>query len=366
MKNLFKILLSGLLLLPIIASAKETLQSVPYKRKVIKTYNVNDGARLSIDNKYGGITLHTWSKDQIKAVILIKANGHDENNARELANQVSIRSSQAGNSVSLTTTYQPGNSSFWSKFWGNLSNGNWGKYIRIDYDVYLPQSLSNLNIDNNYGDVTGNGIPCNFSLNMNYGHFYINKVEGNLTLNVNYGEGSLSGITSGNIDANYTDFDIDQINSLKISSNYSEYKITNAGRLEFHSNYGDISAENISSITSHTTYSDYKINTLLKEGNITTTYGDISIKDLGDQFTGLTINPTYSDISIDIPQNLPVRINIDLVHGDIKTRNLSLQQVEKTDEHGKQTLKAVSSGAGANAPVIKVSGSYADVSLSEK
>lgn len=366
MKSLFQIMLSGLLLLPVVTPAKEKLQSVPHKREVIKTFSVNDGALLSIDNKYGGVNLHTWDNNQIKAVIVIKANGRDENNAKELADQVSIRSSQAGNSVSLATTYQPGNSSFWSKFWGNLSNGNWGKYIRIDYEVYLPKSLANLHVNNSYGDVTANNIPCDFFLNINYVHFYINKVNGNLNLNVNYGEGSLNGITSSNIDANYTDFDIDQVHSLKINSNYSDIKITNAGQLEFHSNYGDISAENISSLTSQSTYGDYKINTLLKHGNIKTTYGDVTIKNLGNQFTGLTISPTYSDISVGIPQNLSVRLDIDLIHGDINTRNISLQQVEKTDEHGKQTLKAVSAGAGANAPLIKIGGSYADVSLSQK
>ncbi|HEX5554338.1 MAG TPA: hypothetical protein VFX43_13920 [Chitinophagaceae bacterium] len=363
-RRIFQIVLYGLLCIPVAVSAMNESVSVPFKRNVIKTFNVQSGAHLNISNKYGKVNLHTWNKNQIQATITITTNGTNTENARDLANQVTIQSNKTSNNVSITTEYaQSRSSSFWKSFFGG-GGGNGKNNIHIDYEVYLPQSLAGLTIKNNYGNVTGDDIPGSLSLDLNYGNFHLSKIGGPLELNANYCDGTLNDVKRGDIRANYTDFHLDKVNNLNIQSNYSDYKISKAGHLEIRSNYGDISAEIIATLISQTTYGDYKITTLSKQGNITTTYGDVNIRSLGDQFEGLTIKPTYSDVNIGVPGNLHVRLDIDLTHGDIRTDGISLQQVVKTDEHGKQTLKASSTGAGTNAPVINVSGTYSDVSLS--
>lgn len=356
-------MLWALLLIPAWSSALGTDDIVPYERSITRNFKVSAGATVNIDNKYGNVTLHAWAKNEINAVITIKVDGNSPDAAKQLADQVSIRGAQAGNTVSLATEYDAGSgNSFWKQFFGGGPKTG-KKYIHIDYKVYIPQSLADLQITNNYGNVTGDHIPGNMKVNMNYGAFHISNQAGTLSIAANYCQGSLNGIKTGRIQANYTDFSIDKAGDLDIRSNYSDFKIITAGNIHIQGNYGDITGETIASIDGETTYSDYKISKLTSGGSLNTTYGDVYIKNLGDQFRGLTVRPTYSDVKIGVPDNLSLRIDVGLTRGDISTGSLPLQITEHATQHGNSTLKATMNGAGNNAPEIKIVGTYSDLTL---
>lgn len=335
----------------------------PFTRTVTKTFTVSNGAQLTVNNKYGKVNLHTWNKNEIQAVITITANASNSDNAQNLVNRVTIQSGQSGNNVTLATQYDANSaSSFWKRFFGG--GGNQKNYIHIDYTVYVPQSLAAMRIANNYGDVAGDNIPGNFSLDMNYGNFHISNVSGNFKLNVNYGSGSLSGISEGNIHANYTDFNLNNVKYLQIHSNYSDYKIASAGQIVFNGNYGNFSVGQVDKIICGSNYTDYKISALQQQAKMETTYGDIRIGTLGDQFTLMNIQSTYGSIKAGIPKNLPVRMDIHLIHGDINTHGLPLQIHEKISDHGKNVLQAGVQGARTSSPQIVINGTYSNVSLS--
>ena len=48
------------------------------EKKIHKTYNVNSSASLNIDNKYGDVSIMTYSGSEIIIDIIIKTNGNDE------------------------------------------------------------------------------------------------------------------------------------------------------------------------------------------------------------------------------------------------------------------------------------------------
>lgn len=364
MKTYMHLAIFYLLMVPLCIKGKDRI-TAPVTRTITKTFDVSSGAQLTLSNKYGKVNLHTWSRNQIKAVITITANSSGGDNSQSLINLVNIQSDQSGNNVTLTTIYKPGSgSSFWSRFFG--SGNHRGNTVRIDYDIYVPQSLAMLHIDNNYGDVAGNDIPGNFSLNINYGNFYLNKVAGSLQLDANYSGGSVNGVVKGNINANYTNFNAGQISNLQIHSNYSDCKISDAGELQFNGNYGNFSADQIDGITSRSNYTDYKIGTLQQHANMSTTYGDIKIQALGDQLKSMMIHSTYGNVKIGIPANLPLRLNIDLTSGNIHTGKIPLQVEERISDHRRNILKAVIERKESDLPVVQIQGTYSDVTLMEK
>lgn len=360
------LLMISFILIPAWSFAANVNSEVPFTRSITKIYTVSSGAQLSIENKYGNVTLHSWNKDEIKAVINIRVEGNTLENARQLADQVSIRSKQSGNLVSFQTQYDANSgTSFWKQFFGSGSKGG-KKYVHIDYEVYIPRSIAGTTIKNDYGNLTCDPISGDLYVAMNYGNFRIGNLGGRLNLNTNYCTGSLTDIKDGEVHSNYTDFNLDKVQSLQISYNYSDFKIMQSGNIKVQGNYGNISGETITYLGSKTTYSDYKINKLSEGGNINTTYGDIYIKMLGDQFKGLIVKPTYSDVKIGIPDGLLFQLDIGLTRGDIRTDNIHLQTTEKVEDHGNSTLKAYAKGAGSNAPMLRIIGAYSDVTLSQK
>lgn len=355
----------GLLLIPAFAIGGIVSLQETYTRNITKTFTVENGADLHISNKYGKVTLQRSAGNQIKAVITITVKAASEADAKSLASQVTIQSSQSSNRVSLTTEYGEGrSSSFWKRFFGET--GDPRKYIHIDYLVYVPASIASTDLTNNFGDVAGDNIPGNLNLKLNYGNFHIGRVGGAVDLHANYCSGSLNGIASGSIHANYTDVRLDKVDNLSISSNYSNYKISQAGNIEMSSNYGNITGEDIATITSSSTYGDYRITNLEKSGHITTVYGDVRISDLGSNFDTLTINPTYSDITIGIPGSLHVHLDVRLTRGDIGTGDVSLERVQRTDAHGTTSLNAEAAGEGPGTSLIKINGTYSDVNFKKR
>lgn len=354
------------LLFPGLAVAGNTLEKPSYTLTVTKKFTVNNGARLDVSNKYGKVIMHTWDKNVIQAVITITANGSNDDDARSLASKVNIQASQSGNTVSLTTKYDASASgSFWKQFFGG-TGGSPKDYIHIDYEISLPRSLANMDISNNYGDVAGDGLTGNLNLAMNYGNFHLSGIGGKLQVNVNYCDGTLSDINGGVIHANYSDFKLDRVSNLEIHSNYSDYRIASGGSLNFNANYGGLVADNLDQFHSKSNYTDFKIGTLSGDSRMSLTYGNANIKTLGSGFAGLDIQATYGDVSVGIPQGMALRLDIHLIHGDIHTGSVALDQVEKSDEHGTSTLKGVSRGGGSGASLIKVSGTYSDVSLGQR
>lgn len=364
MRNFVKI--AGLILLFMIFLSVETnaQNKNAMERSITKTFQVSNGARLNVDNVYGNINLQSWNKNEIQAVIKIKGISGNDEDTRQLINEVAIQSNQSDGVVSIKTIYTSGNnSSFWKKFFNSSSRGN--RSIQINYEVYVPQSLASIDIKNKYGGVTGNQLPGDLNLNIDYGAFNIKDLAGRLNLNTSYCKGSLTGIKSGTVTVNYTDFNMDKVNNLQVNSIYSDYKISQADNLNISSTYSDITADNIGSLQGKSTYSDYKINSLTTQGTIATVYGDITIKALGSQFKTLTITPANSDISVGIPDGLPLQLDIKLVYGDIKTGGIPLQVTQKS-ETGNTSILQATSGGGKDGAVIKINGTYADVNLHRK
>lgn len=344
-----------------IASLANPMSSA-YTRTVTKTFQVNEGARLRIDNKYGKIDLRTWDNNQIRAVVTITTAASTDQAAQELASQVDIQTSQSGSTVSLATQYSGSTSgSFWKRFFG-VSGSQGRSSVHIDYEVMIPRSLAATDISNNYGDVAGSDLPGNVDVRLNYGHFHLSKIAGKLALSVNYCEGSLAGIANGVISGNYTNFQLDNVRNVKIQSNYSDYKIATGTGLTMSANYGSFSADRLSGISSQSNYTDYKIGTLGGTSSLNTTYGDIRIQTLAQDFGGLNLRGTYGNASVGIPASLPVRLDIRLTRGDIHASGLEMSDVEKTSDHGSNTLKALVHGS-ASAPLISVNSTYSDVTL---
>lgn len=335
-----------------------------YSRTVTKTFQVASGAAFSVTNKYGKVDVVAWDKNEIRAVVTITTDAASDEDARDLAGQIVIHASQSGpQSVSLSTAYDPSEGGgFWSRFFG-ISAGSQRKSVHIDYALTVPRSLASVAIHNSYGDVSANGLTGQVSVHLNYGHFRLTRIQGNLTLDVNYGKGSLSDIQGGSVGGNYSDFQLDNVSNLQYHSNYSDCKVTNATGLEFRANYGNFTADQITDLQAHSNYTDYKIGSLGGASELDVTYGNVRIRSLAKDFGGLDYKGTYGDLSVGIISDRPLRLDIRLTRGNLKTSSLDLGQVTRNSSGGNMTLSGTLAGGGEKAPRLQIKGTYTDVTL---
>lgn len=358
MKLRFKCLL--FLLFPLLAQAHNG--GTAYKKTIVKAFTVSDNAALSISNKYGKIIFHAWNKNEIKATITITGFGKNEDQARSIAELVDIDTDKStGTAVSMRTAYNPARAnSGWFSWGGKMDSKD---YVNIDYDVYIPQSLQKLMVENQFGDVIADRFTFPVMLDMNYCTFDIREAA-DLTFRINYcDKGKIGKAGKVTVKGNYSTIRADQLGSLETSSNYSEYTIGKLGSLKIAANYDDYKIETADQLSGRCTYSDVRVGELQQEIDMRMTYGDVKVDKVGSGFKQADFQLTYSDLKINFARRQPLSINVNLVNGDLRTGGLELKNVISNKKNSTLNYTAQAGGGSESSPVIKVQGTNSDVKL---
>ncbi|PSL48132.1 putative adhesin [Chitinophaga niastensis] len=358
MKLKFKCLL--LLLLPLVSQAYNN--GTTYKKIINKEFAVSNNAVLSISNKYGKIILHAWNKNEIKATITVTGFGKKESEAQSIADIVDVATDKnSPTAVALRTVYNPSKqSSGWFSWGGKIDSKD---YVNIDYEVYIPQSLQRLIIDNQFGDVIADKFTFPADLALNYCTYDIREAE-DLSLKINYcDKGKIGKAGKVNVKGNYSTMRGEQLGSLEASSNYSEYTITKLGTLSISANYDDYKIEQVEQVSGRCTYSDVRLNELQHRIDLRMTYGDVVIKKTSMGFKGADLQVTYADVKIAFPRKQPLSLDVNLVYGDLGTGGLELKNVS-SNKKGSTLIYSAQAGSGSEpAAQIKIRGTNTDVKL---
>jgi hypothetical protein len=360
MKEKFSILL--FLLIPILTYGIKG--DSEFKKVIVKEFSTNPGTTLNISNKYGKIVIHTWQKNEVKATITITGFGKSVEEATSIVNMVDISVGNSGNNASLQTVYNPSSGSKWFS-WGNKKDSK--DYVNIDYDVYVPERLAKLAMDNNFGDVITDVLSFPTSISMNYCNYDIKEAEKQLDISMNYCDrGRIGKAESVTIRANYSNLKSDAISSLVTKSNYCEYTLGNVNNLNTSGNYDEYTVNRVGSFKGSNTYTDFRIAEVQTAISSKLVYGDFSAKTLGTGFKNGEFNLTYSDLKIGVPQRLALQINLQLNRGDVRTGELSLKNITNIKKNSQITYTAFTSTADDRSPTLNVNGVYSDVAFESR
>lgn len=357
MKLKFKCLL--FLLLPLLAQAHNG--ATAYKRTIVKEFTVNDNATLNLSNKYGKIIFHTSNKNEIKATITVTGFGKNDEQAKAIAEMVEVNTNQSNNGVSLSTYYSPSkNNSGWFSWGGKMDSKD---YVNIDYDIYIPQSLQNLLVKNQFGDVIADKFSFPVTLEMNYCTFDIREAQ-DLLFKINYcDKGKVGKAGNVTVKGNYSAIRGGQLESLNANSNYSEYVFGRVGNLKISSNYDDYKIDAVGTVSGRGTYSDVRLKELQQSVDLNMTYGDVKIEKVSSGFKQADFQLTYSDLDIRFGARQPLSIEANLVNGDLDTGGLELKNVVSNKTNSTLRYSAHAGGGSDSSPYIKIRGVNTDVNL---
>ncbi|WPV66424.1 hypothetical protein [Chitinophaga sp. LS1] len=360
MKGKFKILL--LLLLPVMAFGKKG--DSEFKRVISKDYASGSNSVLSISNKYGKIIIHTWKQNHVKATITVTGFGKNASEAQNSANMVDIDESNANGEISLQTSYHPLGSTGRLFNWGAKRDSK--DYVNIDYEVYVPEDLRKLSLDNSFGDILADVLSFPATMGLNYCTYDIKEVQKSLTLGLNYcDKGRIGKADALTVRANYSNLKCDNIGSLTTQSNYSEYELGIVGSLDSKSNYDDYKVAKVGALNISCNYSDFNIGELQAELNARLVYGDLKVKSIGNSFKGGRIGLTYADLKLQgMPSRIGLQFKIILHNGDVHNGGLAMKSESSIKKSSNVTYTAISAGGNDQSPSLVINGTYSDVSFS--
>jgi len=361
MKERFSILL--FLVLPLLTYGIKG--DSEFKKVIVKEFSTNPGTTLSISNKYGKIIVHTWGKNDVKATVTITGFGKSVEEATAIVNMVEIAQNNSGNNASLQTNYNPSSSGSKWLSWGNKKDSK--DYVNIDYELYVPERLARLVLENNFGDVITDVLSFPATIKMNYCNYDIKQAERQLDLHMNYCDrGRIGKAESVSIRANYSNFKSDNIDELVTNSNYCEYTLGNVSSLTCSGNYDEYNVNKAGTVNLKNTYTDYRITEVQTEISSKLVYGDFSVKTLGSAFKNADLQLTYTDVKIGIPQRLGLQINVQLNNGDVRTGELSLKNITNIKKNSRVSYTASTSSADDRSASFNVNGVYSDVNFESR
>jgi DUF4097 and DUF4098 domain-containing protein YvlB len=159
----------GLALTARIASAET------FHQKIDKTLAFQPGARFTLNNVNGAVTVSTWDQPQIRIQAEKTVKAHDEADGQKLLKSVEIRISANAGGVDVETKTPDLSTGFFDWLFGS------GGEAEVEYRITLPRKAS-LEIENVNGSIDAEGIEGNFHIETVNGRIELTRATGALDL----------------------------------------------------------------------------------------------------------------------------------------------------------------------------------------
>lgn len=183
------LLITGLLFTGVTMAAEDPL--VEKIKTYSKSYPVDGSDKITLENKFGELKINTWSKNEIKVDVTIKAEASSDERAQRILDKISIQDGKDGSSVYFKT-----------KIGDNNNNNRWDKGEKqgfsIDYVVYMP-TRNPLSASNEFGAMSIGDYAGEVSLRSQFGKLTAGKLSNVKKVHVEFGKAVVEAINNGDV-----------------------------------------------------------------------------------------------------------------------------------------------------------------------
>ncbi|WP_066309588.1 hypothetical protein [Flavobacterium sp. TAB 87] len=341
------------ILLPFFTIANTGNWAVTKQKTIKKTYLVNSDAGITIDNKYGNISVTTWNEDKIDLDIIIKVSGNKESWVNERINTIDVTINALKSMVSAQTEF------------GNLNNNSSRtNSFEINYVIKIPKNGS-IKLNNKYGNITISNAESSTDIFCKYGKINLGKLNGTKnTIQIEYcNDSNIDYIKSGAIIAKYSDFQITTSDKLELLSDYTDVNIQNVDNLRYTSKYGTIKINSVRNLDAISNYLTLRVDELRDQFKITAKYSEIKVGIINAIASNVTINAAYTDISLGFQSNYPFDFAVDTKYSNFKYGS-ELEFNSKDESNNSKSYQGFYKKKGINK--LSIASSYGNVSLIKK
>jgi len=264
------------------------------KTKIItKAYSVNNNDKLSVNNQYGKVSVHTWAKNEIRVEIEIKAYEATESGAENLLESVDIAEMREGNLISFKTNFEKTSLNFWSR----IKNGQEERRgVQVNYQIYMP-SKNPLDISNRYGRTEMDDFSGPVNISSSYGSFKSGKLDNAANqVKVSYGSATIENFMNGNLSVAYGNLTLNQAAKLSATIKYGKATIAQ----------------------------------LSQGGNFNLSYtGGFKIDEVDSSVKNLNINSSYSGVSLGLEEGANFDFDVTVNYAGFNYSNSRVNLIEQ-------------------------------------
>lgn len=256
------------------------------KTLVEKKYNVNKGALLRIDHKFGEVNCKNWNEEAISVKVTASVQTSDPSKAESIFSR--IRIDVAGNSSEVSVE-----SDFNDKLFGNEKNN-----LTINIEIFMPKSVK-LQLEHQFGNAYIEVVEGVSEIHSEYGNLEVGALTGeNSSVEIGFGQGKIRNFVSGDLVVNYSNFDVTEAKNLKVEASYSDFEIEKVVGLKIENEGGKTIIGKVDILQIASKFSDCEVGQVAKVLNIENEYGGFKVRSILKSFKNLTIENSFGAIDL--------------------------------------------------------------------
>ena len=254
------------------------------KEKVIeKICPVNTNHKVSIDNRYGKITVHNWNRNEVKVTIKVRTAESSERRAQDALDRVRIDESKSSSNISFKTQIASGDSNWWS----SLTSGGSDRSLSIDYEVYMPKG-NELSLVNRYGAIELGDRDGKVDISVSYGSLNAGRLSSRAnSLSVAYSKASIAYLNEGDVSVRYGGFTLSETEKLTLALSY-----TSGGRVGKVNGEADVSLRYSGGF-------QMGLGSAIKKANVAASYSSVDIRPVADASFNFDVAVSYGGFDYD-------------------------------------------------------------------
>jgi hypothetical protein len=292
------------------------------KKEINQSFNVSLSDKLSIDNRYGSVTITHWEKSEVAIRVVIVSKAGNESRAQEGLDRVQVDLKQSGNTVYGVTSLK--------------SQTGWGDNIKltIDYYVSMPSKLA-LSISQKYGDIIlppENEGDC--FLEVKYGNIMAGSFKKALRIDAGYSNLTLQNTEDASLDLAYCgNVKMGNVKDLSVDSKYSNIKLLNANKLSYDGKYGNLTLQEAAQISMDVKYSEITIDRLKEDLSGELQYTTVVVKALDDGFKRVNLDARYGNITLSVSTQAAFNVSAEnMKYGSTAITGLKVTESKEEDK----------------------------------
>lgn len=271
---------------------EESIMEGKEKREITRTFSVSMSDQLSIDNRFGDVTVTHWDKKEVLIRVVIQANARTEKRTQELMSYVNVDLNKSGNTVYGTTSMK--------NFGGTKNN----ERLRINYFISMPSALKS-NVELKYGNIylpeQTDGVSY---LIVKYGNIKAGSFAANLTIESKYGDVNIENVKTANLDLGYCGtVKVGDGQSITVDSKYSNASYGEVKKLVIDDKYGNVTVRMADDAQIDMGYGNLNIGTINSSLITELRYSNLDLKSLAADFKKMNIEASYGNANIRIPSS---------------------------------------------------------------
>lgn len=287
-----------------------TAQDFERNRTIEKAFPVYQNSEIQISNKYGNVQIVNWEKDSVKFEIAINVSGNKLSKVSSTFDNIDIDFNANEYYIVANTNFKSEKNKIWSDI-SDLTSSilKGGNDTRIDYTVYLPAKTA-LKITNKFGNVFLTDRTAKTDLIISNGDLKANNFTGFLQLEFSNGNASIKTINESRILINYADLRVNAIENLTLESKSSTLNCEEIKAMKIDSKRDKLYLGEINTVSGEASLSYIGIEKLNHNLFLETSFGDLTLDEVSNDFEFININSSNTDISSTFEKNSSFKLDL--------------------------------------------------------